>query len=432
MDTNRGWKEELKSLTLNNYKWIKERKGLIILFYGEKKLIKKYGNLLYVNMEPNNCKLIIRKCDSKIYWIKYSPDFGKINIILNGWLGDINKKGCNIKKSEFKELNRLEEVFKGGGIELIKICLTEKENILHDKLNAINTSCFKWDFIECGINNNENLYNIMRVINNRLFNLIGKSNQSIDGDSVAKSERVEKVRDRVPFKTLRGFDDSEYTIDKVKHAYKRNIDNMIKALYKRKQKLVIIFEGMDGAGKGSAIKKVLKNMNPSYYDLYRISEPQFKDKSAHFLKRFMGKVYSEKTLIVLDRSWYGRVLVERVEKLDSEENIQSAFNVIYNFEKELAESGIHVMKFWLNVSPEEQLNRFRKRIIMENKRWKIGERDWKNRLKLDIYNEYSKDMFRRTSFNFSPWIIIEGDNKKKARTAVMREVMDYIENLNTP
>jgi len=136
----------------------------------------------------------------------------------------------------------------------------------------------------------------------------------------------------------------------------------------------------------SAIKKVLNMMDPSYYDLYRIREPQFNQKSAHFLKRFIGKVYSEKTLIILDRSWYGRVLVERVEKLDSEENIESAFDVIYNFEKELGESGIHVMKFWLNVSPEEQLKRFKNRVINKNKRWKIGERDWRNRLKSNIYN----------------------------------------------
>ncbi|MCM1990560.1 polyphosphate kinase 2 family protein [Oceanirhabdus seepicola] len=432
MDIKKEWKDELKSLTLNNYKWIKERKGLIILFYGDKKLVKEYGNILYLNMEPNNCKLIYREYQSKMFWIKHSPNFGEINIILNGWLGDINKKGCNIKKSEFKEVNRLELVLNGGGIQLIKICLTKKENISEKKLNEKNSRWFQWDFIECGDNKRGNLYKIIRVINNRLRNITGQSTHFLDDNSIDDSQKVEKIIEYVPFKTSRGFNDSEDTIDKVKQTYSRDIDNMIKSLYKRKEKLVVIFEGMDGSGKGGAIKKVLKKMDPRYYDLYRIREPQFKEKSAHFLKRFMGKIYSDKTLIVLDRSWYGRVLVERVEKLDSEENIQSAFNVIYNFEKELEKSGIHVMKFWLNVSPEEQLNRFKKRVIKENKRWKIGERDWKNRLKRNSYNEYSKDMFIRTSFKFSPWIIIEGDNKKKARTNVMREIMEFIEQLNTP
>jgi len=440
MDIKRKWKKELKSLTLNNYKWIKKRKGLIILFYGDKKLVKKYGNFIYLNMEPNNCKLIYRECDSKMFWIKYSPDFGEINVILNGWLGNINKKGCNIKKSEFEEVNRLEQVLKDGGINLIKICLTEKEKIKNlseykedsvykrtkKKLDEMNSRWFQWSFIECVEDKSENIYSIIQVINNRLHKCTVESEIKLNDDNKGTDKAIEYAS----FKTSKGFNESENTIDKVKNTYKREIDNMIKSLYKRKEKLVLIFEGMDGSGKGSALKKVLKNMDPSYYDLYRIREPKIKEKSEHFLKRFMEKVYSDKTLIVLDRSWYGRVLVERVERLDTEENIQRAFKVIYNFEKELEESGIHVMKFWLNISPEEQLNRFKNRVIKENKRWKIEERDWKNRLKCKIYNEYSKDMFKRTSFNFSPWIIIEGDNKNKARTAVMREIMEFVEKLN--
>ncbi|WBW96156.1 polyphosphate kinase 2 family protein [Oceanirhabdus sp. W0125-5] len=434
MNENRDWKEELKLLTLNNYNWIKQSKGLIILLYGDEKLVKKYGNILYLNTEPNNCKLILRECDSKIFWIKYSPDFGEINFILNGWLGDVDKKGCNIKKNEFDEVNRLEEVLKCGGIELIKICLVEKEKSKYKKLEELNSIWSQWDVIKCGEDKNENIYKIIHTINQRLNKFVDERAKEFNYEDkiVENYKEVEQKVELASVKSYKGFDESDYTINKVKEAYKKDMPELIKSLNKKKEKIVIIFEGMDGSGKGSAIKKVLKNIEPSYYDLFRIREPKYEDKRAHFLKRFMEKVYSEKPLVVLDRSWYGRVLVERVERLDSEENIQRAFKVIYNFEKELRKSGIHVMKFWLNVSKEEQMKRFKKRLNKKNKRWKIGERDWKSRLKSNRYNEYSKDMFKRTSFSFSPWIIIEGDNKKKARIAVMREIMEFIENVNTP
>jgi len=176
-----------------------------------------------------------------------------------------------------------------------------------------------------------------------------------------------------------------------------------------------VYEGWDAGGKGGNIRRVIRELDPRGYEVIPIAAPQGDEKTHHYLWRFWRALPKAGHFTVFDRSWYGRVLVERVEGFAAPRDWMRAYSEINEFEQQLVEYGCVVTKFWLHVSKEEQLRRFEARQNDPAKQWKITEEDWRNRAKWDEYWEAVSDMLDRTSTAHAPWTIIEGNDKLHAR-----------------
>ncbi len=191
--------------------------------------------------------------------------------------------------------------------------------------------------------------------------------------------------------------------------------------------LLVVMEGSDAGGKGGAIKRMVARLDPRHFNVYSYAAPDSRELRHHFLWRFWARVPGKGGMCVFDRSWYGRVLVERVEGFASKEQWTRAFDEIVNFERGLALEGVILVKFWMQVSPDEQLKRFKDRETDPLRRWKLTDEDWRNREKQGQYNEAAEEMFEHTDHDLAPWNLIAGDQKKWARVAVLETLIQRIE-----
>jgi len=188
-----------------------------------------------------------------------------------------------------------------------------------------------------------------------------------------------------------------------------------------------VFEGSDAAGKGGAIRRVVEPLDPRHYRVSTFAKPTFDEKRKHFLWRFWHDVPGLGGFALFDRSWYGRVLVERVEGFATTEQWQRAYDEIVQFERNLALEGLIIVKFWVQVSPEEQLARFQSRQQDPLRRWKLTEEDWRNRDKIDQYREAIEDMFTKTDHDLAPWYIVSGEQKRWARVQIIETLIERME-----
>jgi len=191
--------------------------------------------------------------------------------------------------------------------------------------------------------------------------------------------------------------------------------------------LCVVFEGWDASGKGGAIKRLVAPLDPRFVRVSQFAAPTYDEKRHHFLWRFWPKLPGWGGMAVFDRSWYGRVLVERVEGFASDEEWERAYDEINAFERSLAAEGTVLIKFFMHISDEEQLRRFKKREENPLKRWKLTDEDWRNRAKRDDYVEAVEDMLERTDHDAGRWHLIEGDSKRHARVKVLEVTIAEIE-----
>ncbi|HWQ66496.1 MAG TPA: polyphosphate:AMP phosphotransferase [Methanospirillum sp.] len=197
-------------------------------------------------------------------------------------------------------------------------------------------------------------------------------------------------------------------------------------VYRQGIPVVIVFEGWDAAGKGGCIIRLTNPLNPRGYVVEPIGVPNDYDKIHHYLWRFYPKFPRKGHITIFDRSWYGRVLVERVEKFCREDEWQRAYHEINAMEERMARNGVVIIKFWLHIDQDEQLKRFTERQDDPYKQWKITDEDWRNRKKWDEYEHAVNAMIRRTSTPEAPWTIIPANNKYYARILTIKTVLDAI------
>ena len=198
-------------------------------------------------------------------------------------------------------------------------------------------------------------------------------------------------------------------------------------IYCRRIPVVLGFEGWDAAGKGGAIKRLTEPMDPRGYVVNPTAAPSDLEKSHHYLWRFWRNMPKAGHIAIFDRTWYGRVMVERIEGFCTKEEWQRAYREINEMEESLVHGGAIVLKFWLQIDKEEQKRRFDARMENPKKQWKITEEDWRNREKWDLYEEAVNEMIIRTSTSQAPWIIVEGNQKYYARIKVLETVAEALE-----
>jgi len=197
-------------------------------------------------------------------------------------------------------------------------------------------------------------------------------------------------------------------------------------VYLQKRPVIIVFEGWDAAGKGGVIKRITEKLDPRGYVVYPISAPQGEDKTRHYLYRFWRRLPERGQIAIFDRSWYGRVLVERVEGFASEAEWKRGYKEINSFERQLREFGTILVKFWIHISREEQLRRFEERKAIGYKEWKLTDEDWRNREKWSAYEDAVEQMLVKTSTVNAPWTLVEGNDKYWARTRVLAKLVKVL------
>lgn len=194
-----------------------------------------------------------------------------------------------------------------------------------------------------------------------------------------------------------------------------------------KRRAIIVFEGWDAAGKGGIIKRLTGEWDPRYFEVWPISAPTPEELSHHYLWRFWQRLPAQHNIGVFDRSWYGRVLVERVEGYAPEADWKRAYDEINAFEAQQMDTGATLVKLFVHVTQEEQDKRLKDRLEHPWKRWKTGLDDYRNRAKRADYLDAMHEMFERTSTKAAPWTVIDGNNKKAGRIAALTAIADQLE-----
>lgn len=197
-----------------------------------------------------------------------------------------------------------------------------------------------------------------------------------------------------------------------------------------KERVIIAFEGVDAAGKGGAIRRMTENLDPRGVHVHPIGAPDPVEQGKHYLYRFWKKLPEKGSIAVFDRSWYGRVLVERVEKLIHKKEWERAYDEINHFEKMLHDDGVKIIKIFLKISKKEQLKRFEDRLNDPYKNWKITPEDIRNRSKWNDYQKAHDQMIKKTDTKHGPWYIIETDDKDKAREKVLEVVTKELKSIH--
>ena len=250
-------------------------------------------------------------------------------------------------------------------------------------------------------------------------------------DEKTAQRQESKTRERFKNGVLSGIDlsksltEEEYKT-RLKKLQKR-LAELHSELYRLRIPVVIGFEGWDAGGKGGAIKRLTSNLDPRGYRVNPTAAPNDIEKVHHYLWRFWNSVPKAGHIAIFDRTWYGRVMVERIEGFCSEAEWRRAYQEINEMESHMANAGAVVLKFWLHINKDEQERRFRERQANPAKQWKITDEDWRNREKWDQYEEAVNEMLIRTSTTYAPWIVVEGNDKRYARVKVLQTVVDALE-----
>ncbi len=259
--------------------------------------------------------------------------------------------------------------------------------------------------------------------------------RSLDEAKAAAVERKKKLTPDLPEPTehniIRHLDltqtltksDYEKRMDK----FRPRLNELTRRLHSANRSLILVFEGPDAAGKGGAIRKLTEAMDARFYQVKSVAAPTDEERAHPYLWRFWRNLPMHGRVTIFDRSWYGRVLVERVEGFATKGEWSRAYAEINAFEEQMAEFGIIIVKFWLATSPDEQLRRFKDRKVTPYKQYKLTEEDWRNRKKWNAYEAVACDMIERTSTEIAPWVLVEANDKQWARVKVVSTVCEHLE-----
>ena len=391
------------------------------------------------------------------FWQKI-PAEGQIAVYHRAWYRDVVSRTFGKKKADLQqyvdEINQFEKTLTDNGTVVVKFfaCISKKEQkkryekLLADKKTAwritsedkkqnkkydeyyelfdrlidkTNTVRAPWYILDTS-NYDSAVADMMRQLVNRL-------ERELNREKFVSSERLAEVIEQ-PLSEVSL--DKELTREEYKEKLKvlqKRIQTLHNEIYDKKIPVIFAFEGWDAGGKGGAIKRLTEYMDPRGYVVHPVASPTKDEKTHHYLWRFWRNIPKNGHIAVFDRTWYGRVMVERLEGFCSENDWKRAYREMNQFEKTLTDYGAVVVKFWLQIDQDEQLNRFTARQENPEKQWKITEEDWRNREKWDQYEVAVNEMIARTNKPNAPWVIIEGNNKYYARIKVLETAIAAME-----
>lgn len=217
--------------------------------------------------------------------------------------------------------------------------------------------------------------------------------------------------------------DSEATDEQLKRLQLEFL-RIQQGVYLQKKRVIIVFEGFDAAGKGGAIRRLVSHLDPRGFRVYPIAAPDPSEQAKHYLFRFWKRIPAPGTIAIFDRSWYGRVLVERVKKLAPKKRLEAAYREIRNFEETLVADGIHLIKIFLAIHKDEQLRRFQNRMRDPYKHWKVSKEDLEARAQWNQYVMATDKLLKETHRPGAPWVVIPADDKNYTRIQALKTVIE--------
>ena len=395
-------------------------------------------------------------------YFKAIPENGKLLFMDSGWMEATvrDQLGGHLSKKDYSRrilsVNRFERQLRDNGYLLLKIFVNiskdEQTERLGELLKSKDTS---WRVSEYDKKQNAD-YNDYRKAYDDFMSQTGQITpwHILDGSkrSVLKydafrllTELIDEgleagqyhgspVEEGFPLIDMPLLKDVDLSVSIDKKEYKKELnelqDKIAKLhniIYRKRIPFVICYEGWDAAGKGGNIRRLAYPLDPRGFDVYPIASPEPHEKARHHLWRFWTRLPRSGHFAIFDRTWYGRLMVERIEGFCEEVDWQRCYNEINEFEEELADWGAVILKFWIHIDPQVQLERFTARQNTPEKQWKITDEDWRNRDKWPQYEEAVDEMLQKTSTRFAPWYIIESNDKLYARIKVLRIVADAMQ-----
>lgn len=445
-------------------------------------------NRLIHPLDPRGFKVFATKQETKEermypflwrFWTK-TPEKGRIAIFDTSWYRRVYVDRFEGKVSPeelayaYQEINTFEKALTDDGAVIVKFFLyiSKKEqkkrfevlcssketawrvskedlkrneeygtykSMMEEMLEKTETECAPWTIVEAM----DRRFATVKILSAMIENLsekiseVRKAQEAREkGKETVELPVTEPVSDTVEKNLLESsvLSKADLSLSYSKEEYRKKLKNLQERmsilhseLYSRRIPVVLGFEGWDAGGKGGAIKRLTEAMDPRGYVVNPTAAPSAVEKNHHYLWRFWNEMPKAGHVAIFDRTWYGRVMVERIEGFCSREEWQRAYKEINDMEAHLAHSGAIVIKFWMHIDKDEQERRFKERMANPEKQWKITDEDWRNREKWDQYEEAVNEMIIRTSTSYAPWIIVEGNDKYYARIKVLESVVNAIE-----
>jgi AMP-polyphosphate phosphotransferase len=358
------------------------------------------------------------------FW-KRTPTRGRIAIFDRSWNRRVvNDRVAGLVKGEqlrqsFDDIRSFERQLSDEGVVIVKCFLHISKHEQKRRFDALRSSpATVWRVTKEDLRQNEKYSEYLAAIEDMLT--------QTDADFAPWT--VVEAHDR-RFATLKIFNTVINSLERAVARLKKaqtTLRELEHEIYLRRVPVVIAYEGWDAAGKGGNIRRLTENLDPRGYEVVPVAAPNDIEKAHHYLWRFWAQMPKAGHITIFDRTWYGRVLVERVEGFCTEAQWRRAYREINGMEQHLANFGAVILKFWLHIDPEEQLRRFREREGIPHKQWKITEEDWRNREKIDQYREAVEEMLYRTGTPYAPWTIVESNCKRHARVKVLETVCKAI------
>jgi len=395
------------------------------------------------------------------------PPKGRIGVFYNSWytypgirhsLGESKAKEFN---ANIDEINRFEELLAAEGALIVKVFVHLSKKQLKKRLKSLERDPDEsWripDEAKLLIENYDSFMDVAGRLLDRTntaaapWTIIGSANErhlamtfgnhilaALQQKLAEESKRKKRTRRRKVAQTASSvanvIRDLDLTLSLEKDDYEKKLlryQGRLNRLFRdkafQKLSLVAVFEGNDAAGKGGAIRRVTDALDPRAYSVIPIAAPTEEERAQPYLWRFWRHLPPLGRATIFDRSWYGRVMVERIEGFCSDADWQRAYGEINEFEAEMARHGIIVAKFWLAISKDEQERRFKDREKVGYKRYKLTDEDWRNREKWDLYENAVAEMVDRTSTSYGPWTLVEAESKYFSRVKVLKTLVNRLE-----
>ena len=444
---------------LKNTKGEKNAKSLLILVSGIElagkgeavKQLREWVDPRYLRVKADAPHPFNPK---QVFWQPYArfiPAEGQIMLMFGNWYSDLLSTAMHVSKqiddtmfdNYVEKMRAYEEDLKNNHVDVIKIWFDLSWKSLQKRLDDMEPSEVHWHKLHGLDWRNKKQYDSIQKLRQRFTDdwiMIDCEDETIRDQQFA--QHILRALQHCPTHptssgiTWQPAEIPEVLLNPVSEAvaddeYKAELKKLTKkvadALRFDNRNVSIVFEGMDAAGKGGAIKRIVKKLDPREYEIYTIGAPEKYELRRPYQWRFWSKIQPSEKITIFDRTWYGRVMVERLEGFCSENDWKRAYNEMNEFEKELKDWGAVIIKFWVQIDKDTQLERFQERQNNPEKQWKITDEDWRNREKWDAYEVAVNEMLQKTNTSFAPWHVLESVDKKYARIKALRIVISEIE-----
>lgn len=437
--------------------WAAAGKGTLI-----KELISELDPRFYHVVSPKVLPESEERYPFLKQYVEAIPVNGKVTFFDSGWMENVVRKylGHEITKDEYRnrlrEVNEFERQLRDGGYMVLKIFLHIEKRKQYERLYRLaEDPKTEWRVEHDDLMQHKEYRRFMEAYDD----FIEKTGNSISWHILDGSHSKTAVRDALkllcqkidqaveegryegkpfeedfPLKEMPKLAEVDLSPSISDEEYKKELKKLQTRLselhniiYRKKIPVILCYEGWDAAGKGGNIRRLTYALDPRGFDVHPIASPLPHEFNRHYLWRFWTRLPKTGHICVFDRTWYGRVMVERLEGFCTEREWQRAYNEINEFERMLTDWGAVVLKFWIHIDKDTQLERFNNRENTPEKQWKITEEDWRNREKWDSYEVAVDELLQKTSTKNAPWYIIESNDKKYARIKTLRIIVKALE-----